>query len=697
MNLLENKVTSYLEAGRLRARAAVAAMCAALACLLLLGAGAAHADDFLEPEQAFAFSAAMAGPAEIDVHYKIAPKYYMYRERFEFALSPDAGRLGKPSFPKGIIEYDPTFDKKLEIYHDGVTIRVPLQPGAAGPLKLEVTGQGCAEAGLCYSPMTSEVVLTPVAGGYRASGPGVRSSVPGQAAASSGQGPAGASSAANSAASSGATSGTSSTAAAGTASAAATGASLAPAASSVLDMSDTGFAAYLAGAGWGRIVLLCLLLGLLLSFTPCVLPMVPILLAIVAGDAGKARSAGARSRWRGLSLAASYVLGMSLVYTALGVAAGLIGASLAVWLQTPWVLALFALLLALLALAMFDVYTLQAPSGMQSALNDRVSRIPGGRYGGALLMGMVSALIVGPCVAAPLAGVLLFISQTGNLVLGGLALFALAWGEGLLLLLVGASSGALLPRAGAWMEGVKHLFGWLLLATAWWMLDSVVPAWASMLGWAFLAGFAAVMLGAFEAMPAGPGLGAFLRKTLGLLAALWAALLLAGAATGGGSLLQPLAGWRAGAVAGAPGTALAGSGASGTAGLSPDATQAIRSKFRRVHSVQELDAALAQAGRPVMLDFYADWCVSCLEMEKFTFSDPAVAGKMSQLLLLQADVTKNTPEDRALLKRFHLFGPPGILFFDAQGKPLPNARVIGFQNAAQFSAVLDRVLADGKR
>ncbi|MFC4201395.1 protein-disulfide reductase DsbD [Candidimonas humi] len=670
---------AYVKAGSLRARAAVAAACAALACLLLLGAGAAHAADFLEPEQAFAFSAAMAGPAEIDVHYKIAPKYYMYRERFEFALSPDSGRLGKPSFPPGIIEYDPTFDKKLEIYHDGVTIRLPIQPGAAGPLKLEVTGQGCAEAGLCYSPMTTEVVLTPVAGGYKASGPGVRSSVPGQpaAAAPAGQGPA-----------------------AGAGAAANSGAASTAASSSVLDMSDTGFASYLAGAGWGRIVALCLLLGLLLSFTPCVLPMVPILLAIVAGDAGRTSAAGARSRWRGLSLAASYVLGMSVVYTALGVAAGLIGASLAVWLQTPWVLALFAVLLALLALAMFDVYTLQAPSGMQSALNDRVSRIPGGRYGGALLMGMVSALIVGPCVAAPLAGVLLFISQTGNLVLGGLALFALAWGEGLLLLLVGASSGALLPRAGAWMEGVKHLFGWLLLATAWWMLDSVVPPWASMLGWAFLAGFAAVMLGAFEALPAGPGLGAFLRKTLGLLAALWAALLLVGAATGGGSLLQPLAGWRAGAVAGAPGVALAGastSGASGSAGLNPGATEAIRSRFQRVHSVQELDAALAQAGRPVMLDFYADWCVSCLEMEKFTFSDPAVAGKMSQLLLLQADVTKNTPEDRALLKRFHLFGPPGILFFDAQGKPLPNARVIGFQNAAQFGAVLDGVLAGEKR
>ncbi|GAB2892698.1 protein-disulfide reductase DsbD [Paralcaligenes ginsengisoli] len=632
----------------------------ALFILALLGSGAARADeDYLEPEQAFTFSAAMASPTELDVHFKIAPKYYMYRERFEFALTPDGSRLGTPVLPAGIVEYDPTFDKKLEIYHDQVTIRVPLKPGAAQVLKLAVTGQGCAEAGLCYAPMTTELMLTPTAGGYRASGPGLVASVPAPQAQGS---------------------------------RAADSASKAPGLGSVLNLGDMGFASYLASAGWIQIVALCLLLGLLLSFTPCVLPMVPILLAIVAGDAGKQ---GKASRWRGLALAAAYVLGMSLVYTALGVAAGLIGAGLAAWLQTPWVLGLFALLLGLLALAMFDVFTLQVPSGMQTALNNTLSRIPGGRFGGAFVMGMVSALIVGPCVAAPLAGVLLFISQTGSLVLGGLALFALAWGEGLLLLLVGASSGALLPRAGAWMEGVKRLFGILLLATAWWMVNSILPAWLTMLGWAFLAGWSAVMLHAFEPLPSEARLAHYLGKAVGLLLALWAALLLIGTAAGGRDILQPLAVWQA--VGGPPGEggaarAQAGSGAGGDA----VGAKALRAKFTQVASVAELDNLLANTNRPVMLDFYADWCVSCIEMEKFTFSDPAVAEKLSHFVLVQADVTKNTADDRALLKRFHLFGPPGIMFFDLHGRLLADARVIGFKNAGQFSAVLDRVLAAGK-
>jgi thiol:disulfide interchange protein DsbD len=637
----------------------------ALAAMLVLSvfmlySGAAHAEEnYLEPEQAFAFSAAMASPTELDVHYKIAPKYYMYRERFELALSPDASRLGTPQYPAGIVEYDPTFDKKLEIYHDHITIRVPLKPGATAPLKLAVTGQGCAEAGLCYAPMTTELALTPTAQGYSVSGPGVVASVPGPR-------PQG-------------------TRVSGGAEGSAAGLG------SVLNMGDLSLAGYLAGAGWIKIVVLCLALGLLLSFTPCVLPMVPILLAIVAGNTG---SAARVSRWRGLSLAAAYVLGMSVVYTVLGVAAGLIGASLSVWLQTPWVLALFAVLLGLLALAMFDVFTLQAPSSLQSALNGRLAKIPGGHYGGAFLMGMVSALIVGPCMAAPLAGVLLFISQTGNLVLGGLALFALAWGEGLLLLVVGASSGALLPRAGAWMEGIKRFFGLLLFATAWWMVGSILPAWLVVLGWAFLGLWGAVMLRAFEALPAESGLGNFLCKTLGLLLALWMALLIIGVAAGGRSLLQPLDVFRVAGQAGGNGGEVAGSVAANTGpGLSAANTKALRAQFTRVASAAELDKLLASTDRPVMLDFYADWCVSCVEMEKFTFSDPAVAKKMSQLLLVQADVTKNTPDDRALLKRFKLFGPPGIMFFDSQGRLLPDARVIGFKNAGQFGAVLDRVFA----
>ncbi|HEY9279814.1 MAG TPA: protein-disulfide reductase DsbD, partial [Eoetvoesiella sp.] len=452
-------------------RLLVLCVAAMMVAAVLLHSATAHAqEDFLDPKDAFVFSAAMVSPTQVDVHFKIAPKYYMYRERFGFALAPDAGLLGMPAYPKGTVKYDPTFERDLEVYHDQVTVRLPVAAGASQPLTLAITSQGCADAGLCYPPMTSEVKLTPTAAGYMLSGPGATGTVPAprdeivSPDADATNTPTGF----------------------GTA----------------LKLGDVGFASYLAQAGWMQIVALSLVLGVLLSFTPCVLPMVPILLAIIAGKNGTAPAgADARSRisrWRGLSLAAAYVLGMSLVYTVMGIGAGLIGASLAVWLQTPWVLSVFAVLLGLLALAMFDVFTLQAPTGMQSALNQKLAKIPGGHYSGAFVMGMVSALIVGPCVAAPLAGVLLFISQTGDLTLGGSALFAMAWGQGLLLLVVGATSGALLPKAGPWMNGIKRLFGILLLATAWWMVNSVLPAWVSMLGWAFLALWGAVMLGAFE-------------------------------------------------------------------------------------------------------------------------------------------------------------------------------------------------------
>lgn len=632
---------------------------------LLLSQGTVRAEQkYLDPQQAFAFSAAMAAPNELDIHFKIAPKYYMYRDRFEFALAPDASRLGQLQFPRGTVKYDPTFEKDLEVYHNRVTVRVPILDGASQPLKLAITSQGCADAGLCYAPMTSELDLSPIpGGGYQVAGLGVVARVPAMENEFSLNEPA------------------------------ETGRA-APGFGAVLNLGDTGFASYLAGASWMNIVLLCLALGLLLSFTPCVLPMVPILLAVVAGHAGPD---SARSRWRGLSLAAAYVLGMSLIYTALGVMAGVIGASLSAWLQTPWVLTVFAVLLALLALAMFDVFTLQAPAAMQTALSQKLARIPGGHHSGAFVMGMVSALIVGPCIAAPLAGVLLFISQTGDLMLGGSALFALAWGQGLLLLAVGASSGALMPKAGSWMEGVKRFFGVLLLATAWWMVNSVVPAWLAQLGWVFLALWSAVMLQAFEPLPSQARPGRTFVKTIGLLLTAWAALILVGLAGGsGGDLLRPLASFSGPSAAPQAGgnTVLSNTGGSGTAPLAAG-TIASRARFVKIYSASELDIMLANADKPVMLDFYADWCVSCIEMEKFTFSNPLIAHKMSQMMLIQADVTKNTPEGRELLKRFKLFGPPGIIFFNANGTQLTDTRVIGFKNAQQFGAVLDRVLVAG--
>nr|WP_224776860.1 protein-disulfide reductase DsbD [Achromobacter insolitus] len=603
-------------------------MLLAMAILLFGWQAAARADtEFLEPEKAFVFSANMASPDTLALHYKVAPGYYMYRERFAIAISPaDATTLGEAVYPKGEVKYDPTFEKDMEVFHKDVTIRVPV--GAGGqPFTLTLTGQGCADAGLCYPPMDSTVKLTPVAGGYAVAGTGLGGAMAPQAASGG--------------------------------------------LSALVNAGDTGLADALGGLGWIKTAGVFLVLGLLLAFTPCVLPMIPILSSIVLGGAQQERP----SRGRGLALAATYVLGMSVVYTALGVAAGLSGAGLAAWLQTPWILTLFAILLTVLALAMFDVFTFQMPSGVQAMLSERSSRVPGGRYTGALVMGALSALIVGPCVAAPLAGALLYISQTGDVLLGGSALFAMAWGMGVPLLIVGASSSALLPKAGAWMDGVKRLFGMLLLATAWWMLIPVVPTWVQMTGWAFLAVVSAVMLRAFDALPQNAGAGRMFGKGLGLLLALAAAAWLVGAASGGRDVLQPLSHLAARGDAPAAGSAAPG-----------------EVHFTRVRSNAELDALLAQSTRPVMLDFYADWCVSCREMERFTFTDPAVAQRMAGMVLVQADVTANNADDRALLKRFRLFGPPGIMFFEPGGKEIADARVVGFQDAKRFTESLDRVL-----
>ena len=550
----------------------------------------------------------------------------------------------------------------MEVYYGQVTVRIHLaQPGegspptAAMPATLALTSQGCADAGLCYPPDTRELQLVLADGAWAVSGAGVAPSVPAPLdVVLGGDGKP-----------------------LGGVAASATNASLNP-----FDFGDTGLASWLEGAGWLQVVGLCLLLGLLLAFTPCVLPMVPILMAVIAGDAGS----GARlSRTRGLSLAAVFVLGMSLVYTVLGVVAGLLGAGLMIWLQTPWVLVTFAVLLAALALAMFDVFTLQAPASMQTALNERLNRIPGGRFSGVFLMGMLSALIVGPCVAAPLAGVLLFISQTGDVVLGGSALFALAWGSGIPLLLLGASSGVLLPKAGAWMEGVKWGFGILLLATAWWMVSSLLPAWLVVLGWVALAVCSAVMMGAFDPLPQGAGPGRHLIKALGLMLAAWGLLMLVGLAGGSRDPFRPLA----------PYTVAAGGTQAGTGLVASDVAESVKRRFVQVNSVQELEQVLAQAEQPVMLDFYADWCVSCIEMERYTFSDIDVARKLDEFILLQADVTRNQAEHRELLKRFRLFGPPGIIFFDAGGQEL-DTRVVGFQNAERFGKALDDVLAQAR-
>ncbi|HAF44249.1 MAG TPA: thiol:disulfide interchange protein, partial [Gallionellaceae bacterium] len=358
----------------------------------------------------------------------------------------------------------------------------------------------------------------------------------------------------------------------------------------------------------------------------------------------------------------AYVLGMAITYAIAGVAAGYSGNLISSALQTPWVLGSFAALFVLLSLSMFGFYELQLPSSLQSKLTDTSNKLHGGHLSGVFLMGALSAVIMGPCVAAPLAGALLYISQTHDAVLGGTALFFLALGMGAPLLLIGTSAGTLLPKAGAWMEAVKRFFGVMMLAMAIWIVSPVIPLSAHMLLWAALLIFSAIYLRALDPLPhTARGLHK-LGKGIGILALLLGVAYLIGALSGARDILRPL----------------------GTLGrAAPESFATLQ--FERVKSSAELDKRIAQAsGKTVMLDFYADWCVSCKEMERFTFSDAAVQSSLKGSVLLQADVTANDADDKALMQRFQLFGPPATLFFDAQGKELVDHRVTGYQDAKTF-------------
>jgi thiol:disulfide interchange protein DsbD len=629
------------------------------ACGLLLAWGALFAparadDDFLPPEQAFKFSARMLDAHTAVVNYAIADGYYMYRERFKF--SAEGATLGAPQVPPGKIKFDETFNKDVETYHKGIEIRIPVE--GKGPFTLNATAQGCADKGLCYPPQDASIRLVAGEGGAAApqmSLPGGQGAapqfpLPGQAAPQ-GDTPASQPPAASVAAPAG-------TAAAAPA---ATAQASAAAATAAAPSELSGISALLQGGRLLAIVPAFVLLGLGLAFTPCVLPMVPILSSIIVGEG--AQRDGQVRRARGFILSVAYSLGMAIVYTVLGVAAGLVGEGLAAALQNPWVLSAFALLIAAMALSMFDVYQLQMPAALQTRLAGASGRQSSGKLAGVFAMGAISALIVGPCVAAPLAGALVYISQTRDVVVGGAALFAMALGMSIPLLLVGLSAGSLLPRAGMWMASVKRFFGVLMLAMALWMVTPVLPALAQMLLWAaLLLGYGCYLLRADGKR------GHWAGKALGVASVVFGAAQLVGVASGGRDALAPLAHLTRG---GAPAQPLA---------------------FTRIKTVEQLDAALARTGgKTAMLDFYADWCVSCKEMEKLTFVDPAVKARLANTVLLQVDVTANDAADRAMLKRFGLFGPPGIILFGRDGREIPDSRVIGYQDARKFSASLARL------
>ncbi|HEV3426987.1 MAG TPA: protein-disulfide reductase DsbD [Paraburkholderia sp.] len=612
---------------------------ALIGCLLplLFGAAPAHADDdFLPPDQAFAFSASET-PGVVDVHFKIADGYYMYRERFAFATRNGSATLGDAQIPPGHVKFDPTFNKNVETYRNELTIHVPVK-SASGPFDLAVTSQGCADAGICYPP--AEHV-------YHVSGAALR-------AAGSSQ---------------------STTTVANAAAPSATADNTQPwyERATSADYAQS----LLQGGGFFAVVGLYFVAGMVLSLLPCSYPMIPILSAIIVGE-------GARvTRARGFALSFVYVLGMALVYTVLGIAAALVGQSLGAWLQNPWVLGAFAVLLTAFAVMLIAGYDVALPQRWQDGASRASQGRSGGKFAAVALMGALSALVVGACMTAPLFAVLAFIAHTGNAVLGGAALFAMGIGLGVPLMILGLGAGTLLPRAGTWMDGVKVFFGVVLLAAALWIVWPVLGATAQMLLAALWLLLAAASLGLFTPNAGPANVWRRLGRGVGAAFAIWAATLIVGLAAGSTDPLRPLA-----VLA-----AREGGAAVGTAGTPGASAQADALTFAPVRSSGQLDAALKTAGKPSMLDFYADWCVSCKEMEKFTFSDPRVQARLAQLGLLRADVTANSTDDQALLKRFGLFGPPGIIFFDTKGNEV--LRVVGYENADKFLARLDRLATPG--
>ena len=597
-----------------------------------LGLGALD-EDFLRPEEAFRFTAETVGPDRLQLAWDIAEGTYLYQEKISVALE-EAERvaLGDFELPEAEIKPDTVRPDgtvgDIAVYHHRIELPLPLLRGSAEATSVTLVAryQGCAERGICYPPMTQRVRLNLPA----------TSAVTDLEAASTTEGDAG---------------------------------SPEPR-STALDpppVSETDrIAATLAGGNLWAVIAIFFGFGLLLAFTPCVFPMIPILSGIIAGQGA---SITAR---KAFLLSLVFVLAMALTYSIAGVLAGLFGSNLQAAFQDPWVLGLFALVFVGLALSMFGFYDLQLPSALQSKLAHVSSRQQGGTLAGVAIMGLLSALIVGPCVAPPLAGALLYIGQSGDWLRGGVSLLALGLGMGAPLVAIGTSEGKLLPRAGPWMDAVKAVFGVALLAVAILLLERILPPAAAMALWGLLMICCAVYLGALQALPAGAGGWRKLWQGLGLVLLAYGVLMLIGAAAGGRDTVQPLRGLALG-------------------GGAPERHAA----FERIKTVADLDRELAAAraaGRPAILDFYADWCVSCKEIERYTFSDPAVIAEMDRFALLQADVTANDKRDQALMQgRFGIPGPPALLFFDTRGEELRDYRVIGFKPAAEFAEHLRRV------
>ncbi|HIQ40321.1 MAG TPA: protein-disulfide reductase DsbD [Sulfurivirga caldicuralii] len=560
----------------------------------------------LPVDEAFVFTHTQTGDT-LTLSWQIQPQYYLYQDKIQ--LIPSGGlQLGDFQLPKAKIKDDPIFGK-TPVYYDRLAFEVPLR----GSGTLTVKYQGCWDGGVCYPPVVKTLTI-------RASGNALQN-VPTQAADKR-----------------------------------------TTSAQQALSETDQ-IANALKEKGFWFVIGAFFLFGLLLTFTPCVLPMIPILSSIIVGQ-GPQLTTG-----KAFLLSSVYVLAMALTYTLAGVLAGLFGANLQVALQNPWVLGAFALVFVALALSMFGFYELQLPASLQTRLNALANKQQGGTLTGVAIMGALSALIVGPCVAPPLAGALIYIGQTGDALLGGSALFAMSLGMGVPLIIAGTLGGKYLPHAGGWMDTVKAIFGVVMLGLALWIAERILPFWLVVTLSAMLLIVSAVYMGALEATTSKSG-WAKLWKGLGLVLLIWGVLLLISVARGTPDLLTPLK----------------------NPGATTGATPSLKINFKPINSLDDLQAYLGQ-GQPVLLDFYADWCISCKEMERFTFSDPQVQARMSQFITLKADVTDNRPEHKALMQALGIIGPPAILFFDPQGQEIRSLRVVGTKTADEFAAILRQALA----
>ncbi len=583
------------------------------------GVFGSQGDAPLAPEQAFVYEAIGYDAGTALARFTAQPGYYLYAEKFEFTVSgADGFAISEVELPEGVIKDDPEFGP-VPVYYGQVEVPVRFNrlAGPAAEIKLEAAFQGCRDGDICYPPMRRSVSLE----------------MPAAAAA------------------------------------------VAPTASATFNETvpapvseQDRLAGLLTSNPLGAIVAF-FVAGLLLAFTPCVFPMVPILSGIIIGQGQSLTTL--RAFW--LSLV--YVLAMSLTYTVAGVLAGLFGQNLQAVFQNPWIISGFVLIFILLAMSMFGFYELQLPGRLQTRLAEASNRQQGGALWGVAVMGFLSALIVGPCVAPPLMAALIVIGSSGDAVLGGTALFALSLGMGVPLVLFGVSAGKLLPRAGAWMDAVKAVFGVGLLALSVWMLERILPGALVMLLWGALAIACGIYLGALERIEAGASGWRRLWKALGVLLLVLGILEVVGAASGGDDWLRPLNGLRS-VASGSP--------------------TAAHPEFERIKSLADLDESLGEAraaGRGAMFDFYADWCVECKRMERNTFPEPGVRALLAGMKLLQADVTANDDTDQELMQAFGVIGPPAILFFDRNGREMKDFRLVGYFEPAEFSTHLQQVLA----